>query len=95
MIITKEEERMAFVYSLANKHVTSTFLCKRCTFTSCHSVCVRSHRNITDNPSNVGKQSVFSCIYLLVTARQLHKDKPGENFSKVHFKSRAVNGLPA
>ena len=58
MIITKEEERMAFIYSLASKHVTLSFLCKRCTFTGCRSVFVRRHGNIT------GKQSAFSCIDL-------------------------------
>lgn len=64
MIITKEEERMAFIYSLASKHVTLSFLCKRCTFTGCRSVFVRRYGNITDDPSNVGKQSAFSCIDL-------------------------------
>jgi len=62
VIITKEEERMAFVDSLTNKPVTLSFLCKRCTFTGCHPAFIRNHRNITDNP-NVGKQSAFSCIY--------------------------------
>ena len=96
MIITKEEERMAFVYSLANKHVTLRFLCKRCTFTGCHSVFVYGAIEILRITHQTWENKACSAvlIFSVVTARQLHKDKPGENFSKVHFKSRRVEGLP-
>lgn len=89
-IITKEEKRKVFVYSATSKHVTLCLLCKRCTFSGCHFVFVYWAIEILQ----IIHQSWLSAVFIFsVTTRQLHKDKPHENFIKVHFKSWAVKWL--
>ena len=80
MIITKEEERMAFVYSLASKHVTLSFLfdsCVNVVLLRAVALCLYGAMEILRITHQTWENKALSAVLIfMVTARQLHKDKP-------------------
>lgn len=94
LLLRTKKEWLLLTRWLTN--VTLSFLCKRCTFTDCHPVFVYGTIEILRIIHQTWENKARSAVLIfLVTARQLHKDQPYENFIKVHFKSWAVTGLPA